>query len=761
MGISGAMLMPLAAMAQTAPAVAAEGQVQAMGEVVIYGKKLDPNPNAEVGAPYKAKTSGDARHTRPLAETPQTIAVITKAAINDSGLTDLKQILGAQPGITLGTGENGNAFGDRYIIRGQEARSDVFVDGLRDPGMTTRESFAIEQVEISKGPNSSFAGRGTAGGAINAITKQATLDKDFSIVSLGAGSDSQKRVTADINKGFGDHFAVRANVLYGDEGVPDRAPANRGRKGVALSGLWERDRDLSVTLDYYGLRTKDRSPDLGYFLVGTVPNRLPATNVPLYAQNGDFLQSDVDTLTARVNWTIAPALRLTSLTRYGKSNNSYVTTGASSTTRYDGATGLPYTTPVIDGGHTGWQEIDYFAHQSNLRWDKTLMGLKHEFIVGAEYTDHKVVSGNFAITNSGAFNCKNSAGIGANNAYCFTNSSGVPVANLTSLAGRTATRLGYNQDWQVKTVALTAMDTVDLTDRLTAFGGVRADYFDLSLVRRNNLTSVITGDYGYNDTLVNGHFGLSYKVLPKLIVYGSAASAQDINGGEADSGTSSGYGGAVLYQNSIAGAKPETSVNLELGAKWNLLDDKLLATAAVFQTKKSDVMEGANYDTVGTFNTGKNRVRGAEVGLSGNLTEDLSVQVGAAVMKSRVLDSATPVNIGRPLSNFAEKTFSAQAKYQLTNAFSFGAAARHESNRCGGQPDTAVTYAPTGECAQPVPSFTVYDLFAAYRFSKKLDLRVNVLNVANKDYFTAVYRSGAFLYKGDARAVRVTLNYEI
>ena len=780
MGISGALLMPLTAMAQSAPSAASAvlaSQDLAMGQVVIYGKALDPNPNAEVGAPYKAKTSGDARHTRPLAETPQTISVITKAAINDSGLTDLKQILGAQPGITLGTGENGNAFGDRYIIRGQEARSDVFVDGLRDPGMTTRESFAVEQVEISKGPNSSFAGRGTAGGAINAITKQATLDKDFSILSVGAGSANQKRVTADLNKGFGDHFALRANVLYSDEDVPDRGPANRGRKGVALSGLWERDRDLSVTLDYYGLRTKDRSPDLGYYLAGTLPNRAPAKDVPVYAQTGDFLQSDVDTVTARVNWKIAPALRLTSLTRYGKSSNAYVTTGANSSIapalcaaiptpsgcRFNGATGLAYPTVALDRGHTGWQEINYFAHQSNVRWDKELLGLKHEFIVGVEYTDHKVVSGNYALTNSGAFNCKTTAGIGANNAFCFTNSGGVPVADLANLAGRTATRLGFNQDWRVKTMALTAMDTVDLTERLTAFGGVRADYFDLSLVRRNNLTSVVTGEYGYKDTLVNGHLGLSYKVLPKLIVYGSAASAQDINGGEADSGVASGYGGAVLYQNSIAGAKPETSINLELGAKWNLLNDKLLATAAVFQTKKSDVMEGANYDTIGTFNSGKNRVRGVELGLAGNLSDNLSAQVGAAVMQSRVLDSFVPLNIGRPLANFANQSFSAQAKYQLTQAFSFGTAARYESDRCGGQPDTAAGYSlgADPQCAQPVPSFSVFDVFAAYRFSKKLDVRVNVLNVGNKDYFTAVYRSGAFLYKGDARAVRVTLNYEI
>jgi catecholate siderophore receptor len=36
-----------------------------------------------------------------------------------------------------------------------------------------------------------------------------------------------------------------------------------------------------------------------------------------------------------------------------------------------------------------------------------------------------------------------------------------------------------------------------------------------------------------------------------------------------------------------------------------------------------------------------------------------------------------------------------------------------------------------------------------------------VLNAGNKDYYTAVYRSGSFLYKGDARAVRLALNYDM
>ena len=148
------------AAAMMAPAFAQDTQ---LGAVRVQSEAIDPNPNATPGVPYKAKTSGVERRTRPIAETPATIQIITGEQIKDSGRTDLRAVLLQQPGITIGTGESGNMFGDRYIIRGQEAKSDTFVDGLRDPGMSIRESFAIEQLEITKGPNSSFAGRGTAG----------------------------------------------------------------------------------------------------------------------------------------------------------------------------------------------------------------------------------------------------------------------------------------------------------------------------------------------------------------------------------------------------------------------------------------------------------------------------------------------------------------------------------------------------------------------------------------------------------------------
>lgn len=754
LGLSTVMLMPLGVLAETAPATPS-GTTE-LPTVVVRERAIHSNPNAEPGVPYKAKSSADTRRTRPLAETPATIAVVTRAAFEDQGVSDLKQILSAQPGITLGTGENGNMFGDRYIIRGYEARSDVFVDGLRDPGMTTRESFAVEQVEVTKGPSSSFAGRGSSGGAVNAVTKQATLDYDFARTSFGLGTDKYQRYTLDMNRAISDDFALRANVLYADQGVPERDPSSRARQGLALSGLWEVNADLNVTLDYYAARAKDSQPDLGSYLVGSGTNRKPASGVPVYAQKNDFLTSDTDAITARINYRLAPDMKITSLTRYGTSNNAYATTGASYNTTANRT--------VIDSGHTGWQEVEYFAHQTNLRWDKQLFGLKNEMIFGFEFTDHKATQGNYTVNNANAYNCRTAAGAGANNAFCISDSSGNFIADPTSVAGRSYSRNGKNQDWHVKTVSLSAMDTIDLTDKWTFFGGVRSDWYDFSLIRYANTGATagsVTGNYSYRGSLFNAHAGLSYKLHPAGMVYASYGTAQNINGGEPDSGTSSGYGGLLLYNGNAAGAKPVTTKSVELGTKWNLFDERLLATLAWFRTTKSDVMEGANYDVVGTFNTGKNQVQGFELSLSGNVTDRLMVQAGAAVMKSKVLASTTASRVGHQLANFADQTFSILGKYQMTPKLSFGAQARYQSERCGGQPDTGVDYTTgTDKCTQPVPAYTVYDVFAGYRINKKVDVRLNVLNVTNKDYYTAVYRSGAFLYKGDARQAYLTLNID-
>lgn len=730
LGISTAMLAPASLLADES---AKEAE---MDPVTVVERVIDHNPYAEPDAPYKARISGDERRKRPLAETPATINVLTKTQIEDSGYTDLRDILDTQPGITLGTGENGNAFGDRYIIRGQEARSDVFVDGLRDPGMSIRESFAVEQVEVSKGPNSSFAGRGTVGGAINSITKQATTDYDFTKLSLGLGTDDHRRVTVDTNYALTDTVALRANVLYGYEDVPDRAPADRERKGVALSALIKPTDRLDIVLDYYGFRGEDR-PDMGSYLYGTVPNRKPFKNAPVYAQDNDFLKSEVDTLTARLKYRFNDQVRITNATRWGKSENGYVATGAG----YVSDTTLRLST------HQGWQEVDYFANQTNLFVDTEIAGMKHEWNFGLEYTDHAVLNGIYSIN-----------GITATNQPSANN---VAFANVDGAIDHSNIRkFNWDQDWRAKAISASIMDTVDLSDKWTAFAGLRYDRTRISLKTQTAATGVLTGDYSYSESMWNGHVGVTYKFLPDANVYLTYSTAKDLNGGESDVGTSGGYGGLITLNGQVAGAKPEKTENVELGTKWNLMGGKLLATAAVFQITKTDVMEASGYTSTGTFNSAANRVRGIEFGLAGNITDKLSAFAGLTLMDAEVTKSATANHKGKTLSNFADKSASAQLRYQLTPVFAFGTAVKYESKKYAGEPDTAASYNAAGQYSQPIPAYTVWDLFADYRLNKAAKLRVNVGNVFDKDYYLAGYRSGSFLYKGDARNARVTLNYE-
>lgn len=722
--------------------------------VQVEAKVFDSNPYSEEGAPYKAKVSGDQRRVKEIAETPATISVITQAAVKESGKSDLRSILGAQPGITIGTGENGNAFGDRYIIRGHEARSDVFIDGLRDPGMTTRESFAVDQIEITKGPSSTFAGRGSTGGAINSVTKQPNSDKDFTEIGLGFGTDDYRRATLDTNKVINDRASVRLNLLDASETVPDREPADKSRRGLLLSGKLKATDKLDLSADYYHLEAKDL-PDLGTYFNTTT--RKPVKDIPVYLQSGrDHLDTDVDTLTLKAGFRVNERLRLQNSTRIGKTQNSYITTGARGAIRSP-SDSSPGVETITLSTHQGWQEVEYLVNRLDVFLDSKMAGLNHQFVFGAEFNDEKVVNGVYtAVAGSATPNCATGTST-TNNSYCALDGSGQPFANINRLLP--AYEKGVSDsDYHIRTSSLTAMDTVDFNEQWSAFAGIRYDHFDY----KNIVGSTTKVTHKYSDGFVNGNAGLTYKINSLGNVYASVSSSTDINGGESDVGGSCGYGGICVPTGSqISDAKPEKTVNYEIGTKWQLLQQKLLATAALFRTIKSDVQEGTGYTTTGSINTGKNQVQGVEFSLVGNLTPKLSTQMAVTLMDSEILESFTATNKGLQLSNFARKQANAQFKYQFTPVFALGGAATYQSEMYAGQPDSAAGYDFTNNRYNiVVPAYTVFDAFAEYKFSEKLNARLNVNNVTDKDYYLAAYRSGSFMYLGDKRNAHITLTYK-
>ena len=708
----------------------------------IQERTIDTNPYSEPGAPYKAKISGDSRHVKPLADTPQTIEVLTQTRIEESGKSDMRDVLSTLPGITIGTGEGGNAFGDRYVIRGHEARSDVFIDGLRDPGMTTRESFAAEQIEVTKGPSSTFSGRGSTGGAINTITKKASTEYDFTSIDAGLGSDEYVRVTIDSNKRLNDQVALRANLLYGYKEIPDRDPAEEDRAGALLSASYAPNDRLELVADYYHLNADD-IPDLGTYFVDDKPEADPL----IYLQEDrDFLDTQVDTFTFKARYAFSDNLRLENGFRYGETDNGYIVS-------IGGSQGTQSRT------QDGWQDVEYLGNQANLFYDIELGGRTHNIVLGVEYTEETVENGRYDIQYdpSSTYYVEQQL---ERRGRVFTRrflDVGQAIAdgvNPSKIWSGTVSKAHQDSDFDMETVSTYLMDTFDLTDRVSVFAGVRHDDFDYS---NNVLSGGNTVRYAYDDGFWNYHGSLTYHFLEDANVYFTYSTASNINGGESDVGGNCGYGGICGDPDTIGQGDPEQTENLEAGLKWELFDEKLLASLAVFEITKDDVMESnavSDYETTGTYNTGKNRVEGFELSVVGNITESLSMQLGFAMMDSKIIDSHDPEDVGKSLANFADESANLLVRYQLTPAFSAGITATYKGRMYVGQPDAAAN------TERKVPSYTSFDLFANYRINPAINLRFNANNITDEDIFIAGYRSGGFVYIGEQRNAYLTLTYD-
>src|ERR1700728_5492443 len=192
-------------------------EAEAKAKAVPTNTAAEPlarDPYADPAAPYKADRLASPKFSDPIADTPKSITVLTKELLEDKDATSLKEVARTTAGVTLGTGEGGNAFGDRFFIRGFDARNDVFVDGIRDPAVSIRENFFTEQIDILKGPSSSIDGRGTTGGALNIVTKEATTDHSFYNADTTLATDGTRRITFDVNQVISPTLAIRMDGMW-------------------------------------------------------------------------------------------------------------------------------------------------------------------------------------------------------------------------------------------------------------------------------------------------------------------------------------------------------------------------------------------------------------------------------------------------------------------------------------------------------------------------------------------------------------------
>ena len=234
-----------------------------------------PSGAVEVTATAPVVTVSSPKYTGPLRTVPQTITVIPQTVIEEQGATTLRDVLRNVPGLTMTAGEGGTPAGDNLTLRGFSARNDLFVDGVRDMGPTSRDPFNIEQVEVVKGPGSAFSGRGSTGGTINLVSKSPSLTPFYG-GTLNFGNDETKRATVDVNlpvKALGDRAAFRLNLLGHDSEVAGRDAVENRRWGAAPSLTLGLSAQTRLTLSYF-IMEQDNLPDYGIPWVTATHNLL-------------------------------------------------------------------------------------------------------------------------------------------------------------------------------------------------------------------------------------------------------------------------------------------------------------------------------------------------------------------------------------------------------------------------------------------------------------------------------------------------------
>jgi catecholate siderophore receptor len=721
--------------------------------IIVTGhKEPDANPNANPNAPYKVEKSQDGKYTEPLRDTPKTITAIPKEVIEDLGATSFRDVVRTQPGVTLGTGEGGNAFGDRIFIRGFEARNDVYIDGMRDPGVTSREIFAIEQIEIVKGASSAFGGRGNTGGSVS-LQSKSPAGKNFEIVDAVIGTENFYRGTADVNHTLSDNFAVRVNGLYHNAETPGRDYVKTERYGGAVSLLWTPTDSLDVKGDYYYFRYSG-VPDYGHPFdsVTQRPYAVKASNY--YGVIGrDFIKNGAEVATLNLTYNAFDGFKVHSQSRYGTTYNRYVvsTPRAPCQRTVTATLACPASGIILPveqwtvsvGSPQRNADNRYYANISDVTFNFKTGSVAHTAVTGIEYADERVSAARFAFPAT----VEDSSGniISAPGTFVRNLLKPNPVLGYTipSILDTTPPSIT-----SVKTMSVFLLDTLKFSPNLQAMVGLRYDDYAIHLARAagiaSNGTAVTALALQNNVNFFNYQASLVYKPVEAASLYASYSTSSNPSGEQLDGNGVTYNGLAATTQN----LQPERNVSYELGGKLELSDGSLLLSAAVFQTTKDNAREQV---TPGVFDlVGKLRSRGGEIGISGNVTPRLALFGGYTYIDATIRKSVTPANVGKAFPNIPKHAVSMLATYKLTDNFTFGGQAYYQSEIHGGLLAAGTS---------TVPGYWRFDSVARLKLMSTAELRLNVLNILDKRYYEAIYTSATpFTFVGPGRSANLSLS---
>ncbi|HEY8570746.1 TonB-dependent siderophore receptor [Microbulbifer sp.] len=659
------------------------------------------------------------KFARPLLDTAQTINVISEEVMQQRAATTLRDVLRNVSGISMQAGEGGAPPGDQFSIRGYSARTDIFVDNVRDFGGYTRDPFNLEQVEVVKGPSSDYSGRGSTGGSVNLVSKTPHLS-DSTSGSVLAGTDSYGRATLDVNRTLDgiDNAAARINILTHTQDVAGRDEVDNSRWGIAPSIAFGIETDTEVNLSLFHL-AQDNTPDYGIPWV-------PAANVPLadYADSAppvdfenwyglksrDYEKVDTTIGTAQVTQRLGDNASLNNTTRWGVTSRDNMVTAPR----------------FVSNDSTDIRRSDekYRDQENTIFSNMTDLSLtvnpgsswEHRIIVGTEVSleSEKRYTKELTGEDSPATDLFNP---NPNDPYLenYVSTGTFSLGESTTLAAYLSDSVQINEYWQIN-------------------GGLRYDHFEMEYTPDGSPL------LERSDNMLSYRAGVVFKPVSEGSIY--------FGYGTSFNPTAEGMSITENSRNpGIADLDPEENRSFELGTKWELAEGRALLSAALFRTDKVNARtQDPNDPNDVLVLDGEQRVQGLELGASGAITDNLSVNAGYVYLDSEVLESKDASEVGNELSNSPEHTFNLWANYQMSERLQLGLGTQYVDDRFNSTANTRVA-----------PDYWIFEASGVYAFSNNISMQLNLQNLTDEEYIDFV--GGGHFIPGLSRTALLSLNF--
>ena len=759
---------------------------QKLGSVTVTDTAIDE-------APVKVDRAASPKYTSDLVDTPQTITVISKASIQQQNLLTLRDVLQTVPGITFGAGEGGFGYGDRIILRGQDAKNDVTIDGVRSSAFLNRnETYNIEQVEVTNGANSVYSGGGNVAGTINLVTKKPLADT-LTTVTAGIGTDNYYRAMVDSNVRVSDLIAVRLNAVYHENEVPGRDVEFYERWGVAPSITIGIDNPTNLTLQYEHLDDKG----------------LPQYGLRYYANLGGFLSdfdregyygfanldqqnSLTDSIQAIFSHELSDTVKLRNLTRYEKIRQNTVTSQPNGIfclastgmqpTKIDGtADACPATVPAgyyLPTGGRGVQRFitnDTAYNQLDLSAEFATGGIQHSLVVGvsALWEGFQERRGNLPRNPDGTTPDFPLVNIG-NPGEVIQGPAGFTYGNNTYNGPINFIQTRISKGTR-NTYAAYLFDTMKFGEMFELNGGIRyeraeghnttQDFFDEG--PNIGQQESFNGPFENENDLFSYRVGLVFKPTPDVSLYAAYGNSKNASQAAVDGSCTE------TATRSNCNLSPETTKNYEIGVKADLFNKALLLTAALFRNDRDSIRVDSGDPTVPDQRLdGRQRVQGISLGASGNITENWTVSANYMYLDGKVLQAgsdrcfADPLatgcstNIAIPgsrLVNTPEHSGSLFTTYRFPFGLELGYGLTYQGSFALNTPTTAAPDA----TVYLVPSYTIHRFMASYTINDSLKAQVNVQNFTDKKYITTVRNNinGSWAQPAPTRSAVFSLSY--